>query len=295
MPDEKSHVTLRLAHQSHERRWEDFAYCYPVISRRSKGLSIGVNLNPDKACNFDCIYCQVDRTVLPVIRKVDLSVVAAELDALIASALDGRLWQAPPFDVMPEDQRVIRDIAFSGDGEPTTYPAFADAVEVSAAARQRHGLTDTKLVLITDACYLTKPEVCRGLAIMDENNGEVWAKLDAGTEDYYQRVNRPNYPLAHVVANITNAARVRPVVIQSLWMRVRGEPPSAREVEAFCDRLMDIQNAGGQLKLVQVYTIARRTTEAYATALTAVELARVAEVVRRRLTLPVETYPGVCS
>ncbi len=46
----------------HSRSWQSNRYVYPVISRRSKGLSIGVNLNPDKVCNFDCVYCCVDRT-----------------------------------------------------------------------------------------------------------------------------------------------------------------------------------------------------------------------------------------
>ena len=54
---------LRLAYQRHERRWADNLYVYAVVSRRSHGVSVGINLNPGKECNFDCIYCQVDRSV----------------------------------------------------------------------------------------------------------------------------------------------------------------------------------------------------------------------------------------
>src|ERR1041384_5902109 len=57
----------------HSRSWRENRYVYPVVSRRSKGLSIGVNLNPDKVCNFDCIYCCVDRKTPPVWRDVDRS------------------------------------------------------------------------------------------------------------------------------------------------------------------------------------------------------------------------------
>ena len=48
-------------HSDHARLFEHNRFVYPVLSRRSGGISIGVNLNPDKICNFDCIYCQVDR------------------------------------------------------------------------------------------------------------------------------------------------------------------------------------------------------------------------------------------
>lgn len=286
---------LKIAIQSHGRQWHDFTYCYPVISRRSGGLSVGINLNPDKACNFDCIYCQVDRSTPGTARKVDLGILKGELDTLLDRAMDHSLFAEAPFDCLPADRRRVCDIAFSGDGEPTTCPVFEDAVRVAAEARRNRGLAETRLVLITDACYLKKDNVRAGLKILDENNGEIWAKLDAGTEQYYRLVNRPNYELAHVMENIMDAARIRPVVIQSLWMRVHGEPPPRAEVEAYCGRLNDILSAGGALKLIQLYTIARRTAEAYATPLADAELDAIADRVRSKVSSPVETYYGVSS
>jgi len=159
-------IPLQRAYQDHARNWQRNLYCYPVVSRRSGGLSIGVNLNPDKACNFDCIYCQVDRTTSPTVRKVDLDIVRRELDGLIRIAQSGELWQQSPFDAVAPEKRVIQDIAFSGDGEPTTYPKFDEAVQLAADLRTQNNLGDTKLVLITDACYLTRPVVERGLGIM---------------------------------------------------------------------------------------------------------------------------------
>ncbi|MFQ5502053.1 MAG: radical SAM protein [Phycisphaerae bacterium] len=284
---------LQQAHRQHDRHWRDNAYCYPVVSRRSGGLSIGINLNPDTACNFDCIYCQVDRTTPPAVRKVNLDRLKDELYDLLNAATDKSLFAEAPFDCLPEDQRIVRDIAFSGDGEPTTYPHFDTAVQIAADARQARSLIDTKLVLITDACYLTKPHIQHGLKIMDANNGEIWAKLDAGTEAYYQRVNRPNHPLDHVLKNILDAARVRPVVIQSLWMRVHGKPPPEEEIQAFTDRLNDITGAGGRIKAVQIYTIARDTAEPYATALTDKELNDITQQVRNAIKTPVESFPGI--
>lgn len=277
---------------SHSRHWRHNLYVYPVISRRARGLSVGVNLNPDKACNFDCVYCQVDRSIPPVVRKVDLDVLRRELDDMLRLATTGKLFAEPPFDHVPPEVRRFNDIAFSGDGEPTASPQFADAARLAAELKAAHRLDPVKIVLITDACYLTRPSVRDALRTLDRNNGEIWAKLDAGTEDYYRLVNRPNYPLRHVLDNILDAARVRPVVIQSLWMRIRGVPAPDAEIEAFADRLNEILAAGGRIRLVQIYTIARRTAESWVEPLLTAELDRVADLVRRRVSLPLDVFPG---
>ena len=283
---------LRQAYQRHERRFADNLFVYAVVSRRSHGVSVGINLNPGKECNFDCIYCQVDRRVPPRVRKVDLERLAAELDGVLASAADGSLFDAPPFNALPEGSRQVRDIAFSGDGEPTTSPQFKEAIETAAAARRRFGLEATRLVLITDAAYLARDAVREGLAVLDANNGEIWAKLDAGTEEYFKLVDRPNVTLQQVLESILDAARVRPVVIQSLWMRIDGAAPPEVEVSAYCRRLNELREAGGRIKGLQLYTIARRPAEPSVTPLGDEELDRLAEAVRARVDVPIETFYG---
>jgi wyosine [tRNA(Phe)-imidazoG37] synthetase (radical SAM superfamily) len=284
---------LRRAWQRHERRWAENQFVYAVVSRRSHGISVGINLNPSKACNFDCVYCQVDRHVPPIVRTVNFERLTAELDTLLQAAADLTLYAVAPFDALPPDRREVRDIAFSGDGEPTTYPRLKDAVEVAADARRRFRLEATKIVLITDAAYLAKPAVREALAVMDRNNGEIWAKLDAGTEEYFRRIDRPNVPLQRVIDNILDAARVRPVVIQSLFMQVNGEPIPEAEVEAYCGRLNGLLAGGGQLKGIQLYTIARKPAEPSVAPLSDAELDRVAGFVRARVPVEVETFYGV--
>jgi len=284
---------LREAYQRHERRWADNLFVYAVVSRRSHGVSVGINLNPGKECNFDCVYCQVDRLVPPRVRKVDLERLARELDAVLQAAADGSLFDTPPFNALASDRRQVRDIAFSGDGEPTTYPRFEEAVELAAAARTRFALHTTKIVLITDAAYLARPAVRNALEVLDANNGEIWAKLDAGTEGYFQSIDRPNVSLAHVLENILDAARRRPIVIQSLFMRVNGRVMADAEVEAYCDRLNELRAAGGQITGVQLYTIARKPAEPAVTPLADAELDRLADAVRARVPVPIETFYGV--
>jgi hypothetical protein len=90
--------------------------------------------------------------------------------------------------------------------------------------------------------------------------------------------------------NIIDAARVRPIVIQSLWMRINGQPPPEDELRAFADRLNEITAAGGRIRQVQVYTVARQTSEPYVTALSGSELDRIAALVSKSTKLSIETY-----
>ena len=281
---------MALAWSRHERRWRDNRFVYAVVSRRSRGVSIGINLNPGKECNFDCIYCQVDRKTPPENRKVNLEALAGELDLVLSAERDGSLYAGEPFSILEEAERGIRDIAFSGDGEPTAFPRFADAVRIAAAARNRFGLLSAKLVLITNAAYLKKPRVSSALKLLDRNNGEIWAKLDAGTEEYFRQVNRPNVPLGTILENILDAARVRPVVIQSLWLRIGRAAASAQEIEAYCARLNDVISSGGRIKAVQLYTIARNPAESSASPLTNKELDQIASIVKAKVPVPVEAF-----
>jgi wyosine [tRNA(Phe)-imidazoG37] synthetase (radical SAM superfamily) len=282
-----------LVHRDHRRTYEDNRYVYAVVSRRSKGVSIGVNLNPDKLCNFDCVYCQVDRTTPGADRDIDLDRLRRELDFALELACTDGLYQAEPFASLPPAQRRPRDIAFAGDGEPTTCREFPQAVQIAAEARRHRGLDDLKLVLITNATMLHRPEVQEALETLYANHGEVWAKLEAGTPAYYQQIERTTIPFARILENITQTARRHPVVIQALFLRLHSQPPPPAEQEAFCDRLREIQQAGGQIQRVQVYTVARRPAESYVGALANTEVDALAELVRQRTGLPTEVFYGV--
>ena len=259
----------------HERRWREFSYVYPVISRRARGLSIGVNLSPSAACNFDCVYCQVDRTFKRPTTKVDLTVLERELRHLVGDC--HKLFGETEFRQAPPEFRRLNDIAFSGDGEPTASPVFPEAARIAAAVRTDCGVTDAKIVIITNACFLTRPAVAETLEFLDGHNGQLWVKLDAGTEEYYRRLNRPSHPLQHVLDNILAVARKRPIVVQSLFPRVDDQPPPAEEIAAYLGRLRWIVQEGGHISLVQLYTVARRPAEANISALSSEELAHIAD------------------
>ena len=276
--------------QDHTRVYKDFTFVYPVISRRSRGLSIGVNLNPDKVCNFDCIYCEVDRKIPGKVSRVDLSQMRDELAAMIHFARDGGLAKEPKFNEVPWLTREVRDIAFSGDGEPTMVNNFADCVQTVAEVKRDEKLDRTKIVLITDAAGLDKADVRRGLELMDANNGEVWGKLDAGTEAYYHLVNRSTVRFERILHNLLLTARARPIVIQSLLFKVHGQAMSDAELGAYCDQLNEIVRDGGRIKEVHAYTVARPTPEVFATKLEKAELEAMCEIIRQRTSLSVLAF-----
>ena len=281
--------------QQHSRNFEQNRFVYPVISRRSGGVSIGVNLNPDKVCNFDCIYCQVDRTRQSETRFVETDALLTELRGVLELVVSGDLFELQRFSETPPSMRRLNDIAFSGDGEPTTFRNFDEIIQACAEVRQDVGATESKMVLITNASMFHRPHVQNGLEILDRNCGEIWAKLDAGTEEYFQIIDRTKFTLKHVMGNLVLAAKLRPIVIQSLWMRVDDEPPTIDELEAYSDRLNEIVSAGGEIKLVQIYTVARQPAESYVSPLTNDEVDFWVNEVRRRTRLNLAGFDGVST
>jgi wyosine [tRNA(Phe)-imidazoG37] synthetase (radical SAM superfamily) len=276
---------------------------YPVLSRRSGGMSIGVNLNPDKICNFDCIYCQVNRTTASETRFVEIQQLLDELQHMLELVLSDDIYTTECFSAVPEHLRRLNDIAFSGDGEPTTYKNFDDIIGQCAMLKQnisQHYADSNlqqppdpiKMVLITNASMFHREHVERGLKILDQNQGEIWAKLDAGTDDYYQLIERTAIPFQQVLDNLLTTARIRPLVIQSLFMQVNGTPPSDHEIQAYCQRLNEITDNGGSLASVQIYTIARQPAESYVTPLADEYVDAIVKQVTTQTGLRVEGFYG---
>jgi wyosine [tRNA(Phe)-imidazoG37] synthetase (radical SAM superfamily) len=249
-------------------------------------------LNPDKVCNFDCIYCQVDRRSEAETKFVEMDRLIAELDHMLRFVSSGEIYRDPHFADVPTPLRRLNDIAFSGDGEPTTFRNFDELMRTAADLKKQHNLPGVKMVLITNASMFHRPVVKAGLEILDQNNGEIWAKLDAGTNAYYQLVERTKIPFQQVLDNIQAAARLRPLVIQTLFMRIENEPPAAEEIAAYIDRLNEIIKAGGELKLIQIYTIARPPAESFVTPLSDLELDAIADWVKKETGLNVERFYG---
>jgi wyosine [tRNA(Phe)-imidazoG37] synthetase (radical SAM superfamily) len=267
--------TRTLDFKDHRRELDRNLYVYAVASRRARGLSIGVNLNTDKICNFDCPYCQVDRTTPGGPSAIDVARLASELEALLDRVASGHIWEEKPFDTVAPELRRLADVAFSGDGEPTTPPEFPAAAETVRAILDRRRL-GIPLRLITNATLFDRPRVREALRLFDD----LWCKLDAGSEPYFHLVDGTRLPFAKVLKNLSDVARERSIVIQSMFLRYAGAPPSQDEILAYVGRLRDIVAGGGKVELVQVYTVARQPADSRCEPLPREALDAIAEKVR---------------
>ncbi len=269
----------------HPRKWRKFHYVYPVISRRSRGLSVGVNLNPDKACNFDCVYCCVDRSGPRPEGHVDLERLWEELEQVLEMARTGEIWEDASLGGVDPAYRRLSDVAFSGDGEPTLCPVFDQAIRVALEVRREQGLTEVPLILITNASMLDRRYVQNGLELLDAGGGRVWAKLDAGDEASFRDINRPRVAFERVLDNILTCGRRRAITIQTMLLRHHGQPLTSEEFDAYAQRLADLLDRGCRIRDVQLYTVARQPQahDAAVLPLSDVQIDRLAQRLRDQL------------
>jgi len=240
-------MALNITPVDNHRQREKGALVYPVYSRRSGGLSVGINLFPDrKSCPFDCPYCEVfpfasDAAFSPEQMEVDLrSTVVAALERNVA----------------------VRDICFSGNGEPTLSPAFGEALE--RAGRVRGELAPAaELVVITNGAGLLRQHIFSLLA--DAATGplalNIWLKLDAGTSGWYRQINRAAIPFEKLVNKIKEFASLAPVTIQTMLCAVDGNGPPPDEEKAWETLVLELAviaaNGKGGIRKVQIYGKAR--------------------------------------
>jgi len=262
-------------------------FVYVVVSPRARGLSIGVNLNPDKHCNFDCVYCEVNRQEPARSRHLDVSVMAEELRQTLELVHSGRLRELDSYGSVPQELLRLRHVALSGDGEPTLCPNFTEAVQ--AVLHVRALASFFKIVLITNATGLDFPHVKQMLSHFTQQD-EIWVKLEAGTQAYMDKVNRPTVPLEKVMANILALARERPVTVQSLFPLIDGEEPPPGEIDQLAQRLLELRTAGAQISLVQVYSATRPTPHSECGHLPLRSLSRIAQTLKKVTGLRVEVF-----
>jgi wyosine [tRNA(Phe)-imidazoG37] synthetase (radical SAM superfamily) len=275
----------RLNFSDHRRKLNENQYVYAVVSRRSKGLSIGINLNPDKSCNFACPYCQVDRTIPGGNRNINLVQLRSELRHLFSLIQSGKLWDVAPFNTAAVDYRRVNDVAFAGDGEPTACPTFSEAVSVVVEERNQAGFHDVQLLLLTNATLFHRQKIIDGLNEFWTAEGVVWAKLDAGTEQWFRRVDGTKIPFKRVLDNILWASMKTPIVLQCMFHRFEEERPSEQEILVWGQRIAHIIDSGGEISSIQVYTTARKSALASVLPLNRLELDNIASVAQEVISL----------
>jgi len=297
-PETHHKISGRIAHNhqdltgsvySRPREFLGNHFVYAVVSSRARGLSIGVNMNPDKACNFNCEYCEVDRTEPPLETSLDVNLVAVELQRMLSMVDTGAIRSLHPYNTTPSELLNLRHVALSGDGEPTLSPNFLDALRTVVHVRALGEFPFFKIVLITNGTGLDRPQVREGFKLFTKED-EIWVKLDAGTQSYMDEVNRPDCALDKILKNILLVARERPVIIQSLFQMLGHEEPSDFDIDEYAKRLNELKRAGAQIPLVQIYSAARPSPNSNCGHLPLKSLAYIAQQVREVTGLKAEVF-----
>lgn len=257
--------TKRLHVEDHSRDVAGMTYVYPVVSRRAGGVSIGINLNPNNACNWRCIYCQVPELKRGTAPVIDLARLEAELRTFLHDILHGNFMQAQ----VPPEARRINDIAFSGNGEPTSAREFEQVVELIGRVKADYDLPEAlKLVLITNGSLIERPGVQAGLRRMAALNGEVWFKLDSVTREGRRSINNTSMSLKQVRENLELATFLCPTWLQTCVFQIDGLPPTQLESDAYLTFIEKFLQGGGLLKGVLLYGLARPSLQPEAPRLT---------------------------
>lgn len=244
-----------LTTKDHSRDSAGLTYVYPVISRRSGGLSIGINLNPNNACNWRCIYCQVPDLIRGSSPKIELQQLKDELDSFLNDVINGDFYDH--YDVA-ENLRTIKDIAISGNGESTSAAEFDQIIELITQSIKHFNLHNKiKLILITNGSLAHKKVVKSGLSVMNKINGEVWFKLDSATDIGLKTINNAGLSVDKVKENLKTMSALCPTWIQTCVFKLDGELPSVNERECYLQFLSWLKEEGIRIKGVLLYGLAR--------------------------------------
>ena len=278
-------TTLRV--DDHSRDVAGLTYVYPVVSRRAGGVSLGINLNPNNACNWRCVYCQVPQLQRGSAPDTQVDQLEYELDVMLRDIVQGDFMQR----AVPEGARRFNDIAFSGNGEPTTSAQFLQCIEVVERAVERFSLRgQIKTVLITNGSQMDKSHVQAGLQKMAAMNGEVWFKIDRAPQDGFEFVNQIKLNREQVARRLATAAALCPTWVQTCMFAVDGVLPDAAELDAYITFLAEQIAQGVVLQGVLLYGLARPSLQTEAPRLAAASAEWMQQLVVRieALGLPVK-------
>ncbi len=281
-----------LTPEDHNRDVSGLTYVYPVVSRRAGGVSIGINLNVNNACNWRCVYCQVPNLKRGTPDKIDLVLLEKELRGFLNQLLHGDFMER----YVAEGDRHLKDIAFSGNGEPTSAKEFPQVITLVEKVLNDFKLLDDehpiikdqpiKVRLITNGSLMDKDSVLNSVRHLAKVHGEVWFKVDGGTPEDVARVNDVNINIASVIKRLKACAAACPTFVQTCMFGLDGKPPSESHISAYIELLAEVKS---DIKGVHLYGLARPSYQEEAPRLSrlpAESLEKIADQIRA-LGLPV--------
>ena len=240
-----------LSIHDHSRELSGLKYIYSVISRRAGGLSIGVNLNVNNACNWQCIYCEIPNLTRGTPPPIELDILEQELRFFLNEIIHGDYMEK---NVSLED-RHLKDIAFSGNGEPTSADEFPEVISIVKKILSEFNLLHKiKIRLITNGSLMHQTSVIKSVGMLKEMNGEVWFKVDAATEESIKTINQVNLKPSQILERLKNSANVCPTFVQTCIFTIDGKGPSKKDIDAYVELINEVKSI---IQGVHLYGLAR--------------------------------------
>ena len=251
----------------HNRDVSGLTYIYPVVSRRAGGVSIGINLNINTACNWRCLYCQVPNLTRGSPPPINLNLLENELRSFLDYILHGDFMER----YVAEGDRKLQDIAFSGNGEPTSAKDFPEVLKIVEKLLNEFGLLDSslghqiKVRLITNGSLMDKAYVLESMHYLAKMNGEVWFKVDAGTSEGIAKINDVNITIPSIINRLKLCAQACPTFVQTCMVAIDGHLPTEDEIASYISLVEKVKN---DIHGVHLYGLARPSMQAEAERLT---------------------------
>ena len=239
-----------LTTTNHDRTIFKGKYIYPVVSRRAGGLSLGINLNTNNACNWQCIYCEVPNLVRGKPEVINLEEFQVELDYWLDQIVNKSF-----LDQYTESKTEFKDIAFSGNGEPTACEQFKEVIKILIKKVSKYKLSKKIIIrLITNGSYMNKPTVKEALELISNLSKEIWFKIDQVNEEDVKTINRINLSESSIKKNLEAALAISPTVIQTCLFKLNKKLPSKESFEEYINFLGLYKD---KIKEIHLYSLAR--------------------------------------
>jgi len=202
---------------NHDRKIFKGKYIYPVVSRRAGGLSLGINLNTNSACNWQCIYCEVPNLVRGKPDLINLQELEIELDYWLDQIVNKSFLNQ-----YTENKTEFKDIAFSGNGEPTACKQFKEVITILVKKMNEYKLNKIITIrLITNGSYMSNSIVQEALSLISNFSHEVWFKIDQVNEEDVKTINQVNLSKANVKKNLEATLKNSPTIIQTCLFKIK--------------------------------------------------------------------------
>ena len=269
---------------NHDRNIFKGKYVYPVVSRRAGGLSLGINLNTNNACNWQCIYCEVPNLVRGKPVPIDLQELENELDYWLDQIVNKSFLRQ-----YTKSKTEFKDIAFSGNGEPTASKQFKDVVSILINKINEYKLDKIIIRLITNGSYMANPATQKALSLLSNFNREVWFKIDQTNQEGVKIINQVNLSKSSVKKNLEASLKNNPTVVQTCLFKLNEELPSLQSLE---DYIKFMEPYKDKIKGIHLYSLAReseQTNEHKLTRLTVSELKVIADKIKV-LNIPIQIF-----